>query len=157
MSNQEPIVVVGYDGSAAARAAVALAARRAGEAGRLYVVYCYHEPADYIGSVYYQDMVDQAAARARELMERLPGEVEGVQGAEWYREVMTGSPAQAIAEVAETRGADEIVVGSRGHGRARALLGSVSHELIHLAGCPVTVIPERAVEPTDAADGVAGA
>jgi len=26
------------------------------------------------------------------------------------------------------------------------LLGSVAHELIHLAECPVTVIPERAVE-----------
>jgi hypothetical protein len=27
------------------------------------------------------------------------------------------------------------------------LLGSVAHELIHLAACPVTVIPERMVEP----------
>ena len=27
------------------------------------------------------------------------------------------------------------------------LLGSVAHELIHLAVCPVTVIPERMVEP----------
>lgn len=153
MSTQEPIVVVGYDGSPAARAAVALAARRAGEAGRLYVVYCYHEPADYIGSIYYQDMVDQAATRARELIERMPAEVGGLEHVEWYPEVMAGSPAQAVAEVAETRGADEIVVGSRGHGRARALLGSVSHELIHLASCPVTVIPERAV----AADGSAGA
>jgi hypothetical protein len=28
----------------------------------------------------------------------------------------------------------------------RALLGSVAHELIHLAPCPVTVIPERMVD-----------
>jgi nucleotide-binding universal stress UspA family protein len=48
--------------------------------------------------------------------------------------------------VATAHRADEIIVGSRGFGRARALLGSVAHELIHLADCPVTVIPERAVE-----------
>ena len=41
---------------------------------------------------------------------------------------------------------DEIIIGTRGFGRARALLGSVAHELIHLADCPVTVIPERAVD-----------
>ena len=146
MSSQEPVVVVGYDGSPAACAAVAFAAQRAGEGGRMYVVHCYHEPADYIGSIYYQDMVDQAAARARELIERMPTEIGGLERVEWYPEVLAGRSAQAIAEVAETRGANQIVVGSRGHGRGRALLGSVSHELIHLAGCPVTVIPERAVE-----------
>jgi nucleotide-binding universal stress UspA family protein len=35
--------------------------------------------------------------------------------------------------VANVRGADEIVIGTRGFGRVRALLGSVAHELIHLA------------------------
>ena len=61
--------------------------------------------------------------------------------------------------MAAAREADEIVVGSRGFGRARALLGSASHELIHLASCPVTVIPERAVEDaaTDAAAEAAAA
>ena len=48
--------------------------------------------------------------------------------------------------VAATREADEIIVGTRGYGRARALLGSVAHELIHLADCPITVIPERVVD-----------
>jgi nucleotide-binding universal stress UspA family protein len=48
--------------------------------------------------------------------------------------------------VAEVRGADEIIVGTRGFGRARALFGSVAHELIHLAECPITVIPERVVD-----------
>jgi nucleotide-binding universal stress UspA family protein len=32
-------------------------------------------------------------------------------------------------------------VGSRGLGRARAVLGSVSHDVIHLAHRPVLVIP----------------
>jgi nucleotide-binding universal stress UspA family protein len=60
--------------------------------------------------------------------------------------VIGGPPARSIADVAKVRGADEIVIGTRGFGRMRALLGSVAHELIHLADCPVTVIPERMVE-----------
>ena len=83
-------------------------------------------------------------------MQRLPREIGVLANAEWYPEVIAGAPAKAIADVAAARKADEIVVGSRGHGRARALLGSVSHELIHLATCPVTVIPERAVDATAA-------
>ena len=64
----------------------------------------------------------------------------------WERELIGGPPAKAIADVADVRNADEIILGTRGFGRVRALLGSVAHELIHLAPCPVTVIPERMVE-----------
>ena len=64
----------------------------------------------------------------------------------WEAEVIGASPARAIADTARARDADEIIVGTRGYGRARALLGSVAHELIHLAECPITVIPERVVD-----------
>jgi nucleotide-binding universal stress UspA family protein len=50
-----------------------------------------------------------------------------------------------IADLAEEIDADEIIVGTRGAGRAGALMGSVAHELLHVARRPVTVIPERAV------------
>ena len=55
-------------------------------------------------------------------------------------------PRPAIVGAAEVHEADEIVIGSRGVGRVRALLGSVAHDVIHHARCPVTVIPERMVE-----------
>lgn len=60
-------------------------------------------------------------------------------------ELVAGSPAQALVEVAENRDADEIVIGSRGFGRVRATLGSVSHEVLHRADRPVVVIPYNAV------------
>jgi nucleotide-binding universal stress UspA family protein len=77
----------------------------------------------------------------------------------WDSELIGGSAAKAIADVANVRGADEIVIGTRGFGRVRALLGSVAHELIHLADCPVTAIPERLVarEPASEAGVPAGA
>jgi nucleotide-binding universal stress UspA family protein len=61
------------------------------------------------------------------------------------REVRRGKPAGVLAELADERGAELIVVGSRGRGAWRsAALGSVSAELIRLAPCPVMIVPERA-------------
>jgi nucleotide-binding universal stress UspA family protein len=62
------------------------------------------------------------------------------------RDITLGPPAAAIMRAAEANEADEIFIGSRGLGRVRALLGSVAHDVIHRANCPVTVIPERMVE-----------
>jgi len=146
MSHDNRVVVAGYDGSPASRAAVLEAVRRVGADGCLYIVHAYRIPTDYWATGYYQVLLDEVAKQARKLMERLPDDIPALAGVHWHAELFSGQPAEAIANVAAARGADEILVGSRGYGRARALLGSVSHELIHLARCPVTVIPERAVE-----------
>jgi nucleotide-binding universal stress UspA family protein len=55
-------------------------------------------------------------------------------------EVLVGNPARKLAEAALD--ANLLVVGSRGHGRLHhAVLGSVSEACIHLASCPVVVVP----------------
>ncbi len=52
------------------------------------------------------------------------------------------SAAHAIADVAKEDGADLIVVGARGHtALAGLLLGSVTQRLLHIAPCPVLVVP----------------
>ena len=144
-------VVVGYDGSPASRAALARAADRAGADGKVYVVHAYAVPADWVAGPPYQELLDVQLNRARDLMGRLEQDAGAdLEGVEWEPEVIGDPPARAIAHVAATRDADEIILGTRGFGRARALLGSVAHEVIHLAECPVTVIPERAVERAQA-------
>ena len=63
--------------------------------------------------------------------------------------VMTGATSGIGAEALKrliAQPATEIIVGARGLGRVRALLGSVSHELLHIADRPVLVIPTAAVE-----------
>jgi nucleotide-binding universal stress UspA family protein len=51
-------------------------------------------------------------------------------------------PAQEIADLAREAGADLIVVGTRGHAAITGLLlGSVTQRLLHVAPCPVMVIP----------------
>jgi nucleotide-binding universal stress UspA family protein len=54
---------------------------------------------------------------------------------------LDGPPARTLAGACED-GADLLVAGSRGYGPvARVLLGSVSTQLVHLAPCPVLVVP----------------
>jgi nucleotide-binding universal stress UspA family protein len=143
LDNQSRRIVVGYDGSPASRSALARAVDRAGDDGHLYVVHAYTLPHEWVGTPDYQRLLDVVLNRAQACVKPLE---EDLQGVDWEVEVIADRPAHAIAGVAATRNADEIIVGTRGYGRARALLGSVAHELIHLAECPVTVIPERAVE-----------
>jgi len=51
-------------------------------------------------------------------------------------------PAHEIAELARTAGADLIVAGTRGLSAISGLaLGSVTHRLLHIAPCPVLVVP----------------
>jgi len=60
------------------------------------------------------------------------------------RVVGEGHPARVLARVAAEQGADEIVVGARGTSRLRAMLGSVTHAILHEADCPVVVVPAGA-------------
>jgi len=60
-----------------------------------------------------------------------------------------GDPAEAIAAAAGSEHADILVVGSRGRrGAGRALLGSVSDQLIRTASCPVLVVRPDLVSAT---------
>lgn len=55
---------------------------------------------------------------------------------------MTGGPAPVIAEAAAREKADVIVTGTRGHtALAGVIVGSVAQRLLHLAPCPVLVVP----------------
>jgi nucleotide-binding universal stress UspA family protein len=55
---------------------------------------------------------------------------------------MAGGPAHVIAEAAERSNADLIVAGTRGHTAVvGVLLGSVAHRLLHVAHCPLLIVP----------------
>jgi nucleotide-binding universal stress UspA family protein len=131
-----PTLVVGYDGSDNARAALDYARRRVGDAGGRVVAVCAsYAPADWLGAPYYQLALDEYQERAREVIRSLEDrpDVE--------TDVVLAPPIEALTHVAQARDASEIVVGARGLGRFRAALGSVSHGLLHEADRPVVIVP----------------
>ncbi len=145
-AKHSPVIVVGYDGSEPARVALRVAAQRAGRDGRVFVVHAYHLPPDFLGSPNYERQLSERKDHGRALLDSLTlPEQEGA-ATTFEFELIGGPPAQAIADVAKVRGADAIVVGARGLGRVHSLIGSVSHELLHIADRPVLVIPAAAVK-----------
>ena len=140
MSDRARTVVVGYDGSPTSRAALTWAAERAGDGGSLFVVYAFDLPPDMLGGTTYQHAAAEHKEHGRSVLASLPD----LPGVTVETELIGGHAGEAIAAVAQTRGADEIVVGSRGFSPLRGALGSTSHELLHRAPCPVVVIPPQA-------------
>ena len=131
-------VIVGYDGSDCAKAAL----RTGIEVGRAYdepVIVAFGFELSPVGGElhdYHAALRDLAASRVAEARELASGakEIETV--------VIEDSPAQALVELGRQRDARVIVVGTRGEGPIRgALLGAVPHKLLQLADRPVLVVP----------------
>lgn len=137
-------VVVGIDGTPASETAIAFgfeaaAARHA----PLVAVHAWQTP--LVGTVPADPAVVSAVeAAAHEILaERLAGWGEKFPDVLVRRVVLNDRPAPLL--VREARGAQLLVVGSRGHGLvAGAFLGSVGHALVHRAPCPVAVVRPQA-------------
>jgi nucleotide-binding universal stress UspA family protein len=136
------VVIVGFDGSPPSRAALAYAAHRASPAGRVVAVHAFQPAPDWLGLPSYRNVVAANQAHGQELLQAL--EEEDI-GTELETTLLEGPPARAIVAAADARDADEIVVGSRGFGPVRGMLGSLSHALLHETDRVVVIIPADAV------------
>lgn len=118
------------------------AARLAGELARLtranlWVVTSYDPIPSYLGEPNLSQIIaartgeaESTLATAMQAIGEIPGEI--------HKEILEGPPAEAILNVANVRGIDLIVMGTRGLGRlAGALLGSQSQKVVSHASCPV--------------------
>lgn len=147
-------IVVGIDGSESSRAALAFAAEEARLRGAgLRVVHAWTLPlADIAPDPFLlefpsapgpdlEGLATTLEADARRLVDTEVEETLGREpGIEVEKLVVDGAPAAVLVDAAS--GADLLVVGSRGHGRLRGmLLGSVSHQCVLHASCPVAIVP----------------
>lgn len=140
-------VVVGYK-SADQDAAILEHAFRAAEARgtRLVVLHAWELPGYYdniiVGRA--QDEEWNAEARLR-IAEQLDALREDEQpGPEVEVRVVHEQPARALREA--SRGADLLILGRRGTGRAPWHLGGTARALLRESACPVEVVPPAAVE-----------
>jgi len=74
-------------------------------------------------------------------------------GVEHEIEIAQGDPAHTLIDILENFGCDMVVMGARGMGTLRsAMLGSVSHEVLHAAPVPVLVVKQFTPSDSAAAD-----
>jgi nucleotide-binding universal stress UspA family protein len=139
---QSKRIVVGVDGSPSSVHALEWAINQAELTGDVIdAVHAWHFPNDYGMPV--ADLPD-AAALGAEILDKAIAEARNAAPGpvEIRPHVVEGNPAQALLDLA--KGADLLVVGSRGHGGfTGALLGSVSQHVVHHAPGPVVVIRGR--------------
>jgi nucleotide-binding universal stress UspA family protein len=151
-------IVCGVDDSPDARAVLGVAARLAEQLERklvlIHVIPFAHASDPAIGGgmgagpVAPHTMLSVSSrereARAERLLAQLTEEM-GISDVQ--RRVVTGFPAERLADVADEEDAELIVVGSRGRGAFKAaFLGSVSNSLIGVARCPVVIVAPGVAE-----------
>jgi len=106
------------------------------EPATLYEMLLAHDP----------EVIDQVSAQAGlHLLEPAQALVREA-GVPYEIEVASGDPAHTLIDILENFGCDMVVMGARGQGMLRsALLGSVSHEVLHAAQVPVLIVKQAAV------------
>ena len=131
-------VIVGYDGSDCAKAALAAAADIARMRGEKLLIAFGYQVNKVTGEVgdYHHALQELAQSRLQEAA-KLVGD-----GVDVEAVIMEEAPAKALLDLAEARDARMIVVGTRGESPWQgALIGSTPHKLVHISTRPVLVVP----------------
>lgn len=134
-------ILLGIDGSAhsmhAAEKAAALATCMESD---LWIVVAHPTVPAYLGEPNFQDAIVARLVESQKIMEeaiKIIGEIPG----KVHSEILEGSAAEVVLNVANVRDIDLIVMGSRGHGKLRGLLlGSQSQKVLQHAPCPVMIV-----------------
>ncbi|HSK57897.1 MAG TPA: universal stress protein [Actinomycetospora sp.] len=135
-------VVVGVDGSEHADAALRYALAEAARRGTHVVAVVAWGPWDIFGGYSALEDPDVAERRLREQAEahvRRVHQAKGVPDVPLELAFHVGGAAEVLVDLA--RPAALLVVGHRGRGRVRSMIGSVGLRCVLRAPCPVTVVP----------------
>ena len=138
-------IVVGVDGSSSSSDALDWAARQAELTDSdIDVVIAWEWPTVYGSPFAFPSDYDPIADAKRVLDSVIASAAAAHPTVEFQPIVKEGHPAPAL--VAASKGADLLVVGSRGHGEFTGmLLGSVSEHCVTNAHCPVLVLRNEEV------------
>jgi nucleotide-binding universal stress UspA family protein len=136
-------MVVGYDGSDTAREAIRRASAIREPGAPMTVVHVFEVPFQVDAYPWFADFRDAFWEVSEEVLDSAR-ELAGDDGGAIRYEAVEGKPAVVLVRRARELDADLIVVGSRGMGRVRSAIGSVTLRLLHETPCPVLVVPAPA-------------
>lgn len=136
-------IVVGYDGSECAQAALEEAIGLASALGdRLVVVYAAEPPGRSVGDEWQQHRAALEEIGTRVLLEATAAAEQA--GINAHPVVMIERPVPALLEVADSEDARLIVVGTTSERPLTGvILGAVPHKLVHRSTRPVLIVPIR--------------
>jgi nucleotide-binding universal stress UspA family protein len=144
------LILVPIDFSPHAESVLEWATHLAEEHGsRLVLLHVYHLPVEFQqleGAYLPPDFWSTVKSEAQQTLTRY---AEGLRGrnVEVEAVVREGYPASVIVEEAEERGADLIVIGTRGlSGLKHLLLGSIAERVVQKSPCAVLTVKPRAAE-----------
>jgi len=150
--NQDGPILLAYDGSPAARAAIALAGDHLQKDRKAIVLSVYQplESVPFIGApaIRIPADVDEQIHAATEKLAEEGAELARQAGFEvtGYVGTIEGTVWETIVSFAKDQDASLIILGTHGRSGVRAaLLGSVATAVMHHADRPVTVVPESFV------------
>lgn len=133
-------VVVAYDGSDEARAALLWALRDGADGPVLPVAVLGHEPSPVPGVSRLPGGPDERSRVARRIAEAWNEDGADLRDVAELR-FEHGRPARTLAAVAEAEHAELIVIGHHRGRRLQGLRASVAEDLVRLSPCPVVVVP----------------
>ena len=137
-------IVWANDGSEAAQRALPLVKELAHAGGATVTLVHVVERIEGAGAVGLPRRVDEAEVEAE--LRALVGwlEQDGVSASLEIKGDVGARPAHEVVDIARKIDADLIVAGARGHSAVTGLLlGSVTNRLLHIAPCPVLVVPHE--------------
>lgn len=133
-------ILVGYDGSDAARKAFDSAASLAAQNGAELYVLTVARPPEVADDVETEAIIENSRRYHRRMLADLKGGL-ARRGIKAHFEVAVGHPAEQIIYHADKHGVDLIVVGDRGRTKfARLLLGSTSKQVAEHADRAVMLV-----------------
>ena len=135
-------IVLAVDGAEETQAAVRMLQQRPfKEMGAVTVltVIPYAHPAWPVGAVIPEPWQKEILADARRFAEGVASTLTEM-GYRAKGAAVEGAPASEILKASGAEHADLIVMGSRHRGLSRAMMGSVSHAVLHCAPCPILIV-----------------
>ena len=143
--SQPPLIqtiLLATDGSAPAeRAAQCAASLAMGCQAKVTVLHVFAPVSRDLGEPNYSRHLLKTLDDARALVDAVAARIRELGVSDVDTDLFSGTPADGILSVAETRRPDLIVLGARGLGTLQSiLLGSVSQTVTQHANCPVVIV-----------------
>lgn len=133
-------ILLGYDGSDSARAALGFALELARRYGAELHVLAVVRPPELAEDAETEAVIENSRRHYRRALEPVQAEL-AASGTPGRCELAVGHPAEQLLRYADAHAIDHIVVGHRGRSLLeRWLIGSVARQVIAHARCAVTVV-----------------